>query len=542
MKRKLITGSALLCSALLVVSGCAFGKKKDGDEQKLSLRNLYFSSWEGTDPYTDFIEEKFGVDIVPASYDYNSWGEQVMGEVNGNNIGDVFHFDLESFNFGNTYKNWAEGGVTKALPDDLSRWPKIKNLINNTSNINSLKIGGKLYGLPLAYNQNDPTKDFSSFTYVYRRDWLKAVDDSHKHGDNTYDAGYPLLNENDEYEWEDFLKIIDEFGKRTDVIEGNSAAIGDVAWGFPSLTNFFKDSPHCYSVKSDGSVQNAFTTDGYKKGLDLTRTIIDKKEYFDQPSNTTNTKAYDNFKGGHLGIYYENLSLSNYSNLRKDIKDLVPGISEEQLDDRTAIMKVKGEDGKYHLEGSENWFSMTFFNNDISDEKQEKILDILDYLLGEEGTKLAIYGKENQDYVIDENGDVELISDNWPKKADGEYATKINGAKYLREMITLNNDTAEMDPFTDQKSYQIIKKWQNEMKTAKANGKLVTFQEPANVKWLSTNLKDENTSGMIKEGNDTAMNYCYGAGGITDWSKYVATLSTAKWTNTIAEINRALGH
>ena len=58
-------------------------------------------------------------------------------------------------------------------------------------------------------------------------------------------------------------------------------------------------------------------------------------------------------------------------------------------------MKVKGEDGKFHLEGSENWFSMTFFNYDISDTKMEKILDIMNYLLDEEGTKLAIYGKEN---------------------------------------------------------------------------------------------------------------------------------------------------
>ena len=179
MKRNLLIYSALLCCSLAGLTGC----KKKGSEQELTIRNLYFSSWEGTDPYTDFIEEKFGVQITPSSYDYNSWGEQVMGEVNGNNIGDVFHFDLESFNFGNTYKNWAEGNIIKALPDDLSKWPNVKSLINNTSNIEFLKIDGKLYGIPLAYNKNDPSKDFTSFTYVYRRDWLRQVDEGHKHGD-----------------------------------------------------------------------------------------------------------------------------------------------------------------------------------------------------------------------------------------------------------------------------------------------------------------------------------------------------------------------
>ena len=90
--RKLLIYSALICTTL---AGCNLFKKNKGSEDELNLRNLYFSSWEGDDPYTQFIEEKFGVKIKPSSYDYNSWGEQVMGEVNGNNIGDVFHFDLE---------------------------------------------------------------------------------------------------------------------------------------------------------------------------------------------------------------------------------------------------------------------------------------------------------------------------------------------------------------------------------------------------------------------------------------------------------------
>ena len=526
MKTKnLLIYSALLCCTL---ASCNLFNRNKSSEDELNLRNLYFSSWEGDDPYTQFLEEKFSVKIKPSSYDYNSWGEQVMGEVNGNNIGDVFHFDLESFNFGNTYKNWAEGGVIKALPDDLSRWPKVNALVNNASNISYLKLDGHLYGLPLMYNQKDPSKTFSSFTYVYRRDWLRDINPA-------------LVHEDDTYTWTEFINIIKAFGTRPDVIAGDSAAIGDVSWGFPSLTNFFKDSPHCYSVNPDGSVSNAFTTAGYKKGLEETAKLISTPGthlYYDQPSHTNDTKAYDAYKGGHLGIYYENLSLTNYSNLRKDIRDINDTLTEEKLNDMTAIMRVKDDEGKFHLEGSENWFSMTFFNADISDEKQAKILDILDYLLDEEGTRLAIFGKENIDYVM-VDGEPETL---WEKKKNGEYPTVINGAKYLREMITLNNDTSEYDPFTDQKSYQIIKKWQDEMKAASAAGKLVTFQEPANVKWLSTPLKDDNTSALIKEGNDTALNYCYGSNGIGSWTDYVNKLSTSKWTTTIAEVNRALGH
>jgi hypothetical protein len=75
-----------------------------------------------------------------------------------------------------------------------------------------------------------------------------------------------------------------------------------------------------------------------------------------------------------------------------------------KVDDAAAIMKVKGPDGKFALEGTDNWFSMSLFNYDISDTKMKKILDLLDYLLGDEGTKLAVYGKAGYDYTEDADG------------------------------------------------------------------------------------------------------------------------------------------
>lgn len=532
MKKNLIKCSVVLGVSAIALTGCIFGKKDKGDQYDngrliLNLRNLYFSSWDGSDDITDVIQEKFGVKIAPSSYDYNSWGEQVSASVNSNNLPDVFHFDLESFNFGNTYKNWANGKILKALPDDLSKWPKLKKLIENTSNINSLKLGGKLYGIPLAYNQDDPSKNYSSFTYVYRRDWAKQVG---------------LYQENDIYTWDQFLALLRAFKANIKAIsDGNAAAIADVSWGFPSLTNFYKESPHCYAYDAQGKVTNAFATDNYIKGLDITKTLVNvDKLYFDQVSNANNTKAYDGYKGGNVGVYYENLSLSNYSNLRKDYRTIHPTISEQDLDDATAIMKVKGPDGKYHLEGSENWFSMTFFNYDISDTKMNKILDIMEYLLTDEGTKLAIYGVEGRDYTVND-GEIELNESTWIKQSNGEYGAIINGAKYLREMVTLNNDTSSFDPFTDQRSYAIIKGWQDEMNAAKTAGNLVIFEEPSEIKWLSTPKKDANTSALIKEGNDNAMKYCYLKEGFSTKEDYKSKYQIAKWTDTISEINATLG-
>ena len=531
MKKRLLTYSALVFSSAIALTSCSlFGNKKGsvkdeyvGDRLVLNLRNLYFEAWDGSDTYTEFINDKFKVQINPTSYVYDSWDEQVSGQVNANNIGDVFHYDLESFNFGNTYLKWSKG-LAKPLPDDLSQWPNIKNIIDHTSNIDKLKLNGKIYGLPIAYNKNNPDKTFSSFTYVYRRDLVK------KHN-------AALLRDNDVYTWEEFQAILDLFGTKED--KSQFSVIGDASWGFPSLTNFYKDSPHCYSVKN-GQVRNAFTTPEYEQGLTETRKIVAKDYYFDQVSNANNTQSYTQFRNGKMGVYYENLSYSNYAKLRRDIKSDHPTYTEQEINDRTAIMKVKGPDGKFHLEGSENWFSMTIFNNKISDTKFHKILDVIEYLLTEEGTRLAIYGKENRDYIM-VDGEPELIAENWPKQSNGQYATKINGAKYLRNMITLGNDTTADDPFTDLASYNIISAWQEDMKAAKIAGNLVTFEEPANIKWMSTTLKDRNTSALIEEGNTHAMNFCYSQSGYSTLSDYEAKFAqNSDWAETIQEIQSNL--
>lgn len=532
-----------LTTPLLLTSCGPKGAEDVYEDGKLVLRlkNAYFEAWTGSDTYTETLEEKFKVQIKPSSYDYNNWGTQVENAVNGNNLPDAFHFDLESFNFGNTYKTWAEGKTLKALPSDLSKWPQIQNLMNNVSNNQSLKIDGKYYGIPLIYNQNEADKDFSSFTYVYRRDWVKEIDKKHYNAStSTYDEGFPIFRENDVYTWDEFQNMLKVFkNENSDIGSGNSCAIADVSWGFPSLTNFYKDSPHCYTMR-DGKVANAFTTDEYIQGLELTRSLKTQGLYFDQAANSNNTKAYDYYKGGHAAVYYENLSLANYSTLRKDFKNINSTMTKEQIDDATAILKVKGPDGKYHLEGSENWFSMTMFNYDISDTKMEKILDILNYVLSEEGTKLAIYGVEGKDYTM--NGDdVELNERVWHKTDDGTYAPIENGAKFIREMVTLNYDTSSFDPFVDADSYEILNKWAKEMKEAKQNNNLVIFQEPSEIKWLSTPKKDNNTSALIEEGNNNAMNFVYLVNGYTTKEEYKSKFAIAKWTDTIAEINSKLG-
>ena len=534
------------CFTALLALGCVTGcnRHRSGEDKYdkdgrliLELKNVYFSSstqgnFTGDDTYTEYLNEMFGVKIKPSNYDYSQWDESVNIAMNGNNLTDAIHFNLKAYNFGSTYEKWVRDMMIKPLPDDMSKWPHLQEMLSHVSNLNALKINGKLYGIPIMNDIVDYQKDFSNFTYVYRRDWVKEIDEANKDK-----PGYePLLRDDDVYTWEEFNRLLSAF--KAAPHEFQESVMVDESWGFPSVTNFYKDVPHCFTKDDSGRAINAFTCDKYIAGLETAKSFVSNLYYSQDQFNFTENKAKELYLGDKAAILYDNFSLSNYITLRKSFKGLETHRT-TNLDDATALLKVKGPDGNFALEGTENWFSMTMFNYDISDFKLGKILDILDYLLTEEGTRLAIYGKEGYDYNI-VDGEVELTDIGWEKDTKGEYVTKINGAKFMRYMATLGNETKSYDPYTEMDAYNILNAWSQEMRTAKEANHLRVVKEPADIDWMSTKTKNDKTESILADANTFVLKYCY---------KKIATIDAYKaefdkdvsWKRILEEINAKLG-
>ena len=540
MKSKKIIYGAVFTAlmSLSALTGCGGNNAADKYDKNgrliLNLKNVYFDQWTGEDMYTDIINEKFGVSIKATNYAYEDWDTMVNTAINGNNLTDTIQFNLKAYNFGSTYEEWVNFGMLKALPNDMSKWPNLKSMLDNISNIDALKIDGKLYGIPIANDIKNPQKDFSNFTYVYRRDWAKQIDELNK--DKT---GYePVYREGDVYTWTEFTRLCDAFNTNLKTLSGMSQAsvLVDEQWAFPSVTNFYKDAPHCYAKDANGKAIANFAGEKYLSGLEVAKDFVSTKKIYSQDQfNFADNKANQLYLGGQAAILYDNYSLANYIKLRKLFKASQKYVD---LDDGTAFLKIKGPDGKFALEGTENWFSMSMFNADISNKKQEKILDILDYLLSEEGTRLAIYGKEGYDYSI-VDGQVVLNEIGWEKDSmTGQYANKTNGAKYLRYMATLGNDTKSYDPFTELDAYNLLNAWQEEMKAAKNAGNLRVVKEPADISWMSTPEKNDKTEGLLNDANTAVLKYCFNKISLDDYKK---SFESNNWKKVLQEINAKLG-
>ena len=536
-----IMGACL--TAILAVSGMTgcFLRRKGGDKYEngrlvLNLKNVYFDTWDGAgDIYTEEINEKFGVKIKPSNYDYSDWDGSVYSAINGDNLTDTIHFNLKAYNYGSTYERWVADRMLKPLPDDLSKWPNLEAMISKATNVDKLRIDGHLYGIPIMNDIVKTEKDFSNFTFVYRRDWAKWIDAE-------LNDGEPVYKEGDVYTWEEFERLVAAIHTNLKTLSGinGAVAIADEEWGYPSIANLYKDAPHCFTKDAEGNAINAFTSDKYIAGLEKAKDFVNKGYYSPDNPAFDEGKANKDFTAGKVGVLYDNFSLANYITLRNNVKKTYKDKAEKyyNLEDATALMKVKGPDGKFAIEGTENWFSATLFSYAVSDTKMEKILDIIDYLLSEEGTRLAVYGKEGYDYNI-VDGKVVLSETGWEKDDKGVYVPKVNGAKYLRYMATLGNDTKSFDPYTDMEAYNILDAWYSEMKAEKDKGNLRVVQEPADIAWMSTPTKNDKTESMLEDANTYVGQYTIGKG-IGSLDEYKNKFNTPAWRDALKEINEKL--
>ena len=539
-KKLLLMLVALIGMGTLV--GCKKKQKQDEYEDgklKISIRNLYFDNWVGDDQYLREIEDQFNVKLSVSAYSYNNWNDQVSSAVNGDNLPDSFDFNLDSYNIQNTYRKWAEDGMIKPLPSDMSQWPLIDSYIKKCDNYEKLLIDGKLYCIPVLKDFANYQKDFSPFTYVYRRDWAKQ---------------WGVYQENDVYTWEQFIALLDKF--YVELTPTKRSAIADVEWGYPSIINFYKDFPHIFGYnEANNTVFNNYTSEKFLAGLELAKEYSDgaKKYYAIDQYNYVDREGeiISEYEGNKVGVFYENLSLKNYTNLRAEVLKNNKTFTPQQLDDATAIMKVKGPDGKFALEGAQNWFSATFFSADVSDNKLSKILDVLEWTLTDEGTIMALYGDEGYDYVIDDEdynyevGDskvklIELPGYGWEKTVEGKYPKKDIAARYLRNLVTLSYDLEGQDPMTDQGAYAALSAWETEMKQAKANGLLRVIKENPDVEWSNSSSKNKNSSKMLKDGNTSVISYCYGNTKSYSKQNYLDSFNTQIWTKCLNEMNAEL--
>lgn len=107
------------------------------------------------------------------------------------------------------------------------------------------------------------------------------------------------------------------------------------------------------------------------------------------------------------------------------------------------LMKVRTPEGKIYAEKTEDFYGGWGFSYKISDEKQARFLEIMDFIASEDGQNMYLFGIEGEDFEV-KDGEVELL---WDKDENGKYVSPFeSGSDRLFSWVKLSEGVTHTLP------------------------------------------------------------------------------------------------
>lgn len=389
--KKLIT----LCLAIAMMLLLAVGAMaEEPTEITIAIWNAD-AAFAGDDVLTA-IEDKLNIKITPVNITWDDYVQKVQLWSFSDSLPDVF---IGAFRTTATYSQWADQGVIKAIPEDLSKYPTLEAYLSGDA-ANEAKLDGTLYCLP---RQTYPGQHWTTLDRLicYRWDLAQA-------------AGITKEPET----WEEFIAMMEAII----AADPDNTGIGGMTATVPSLVNgvimpyaspLVMDGGAGFKwVKAeDGQYKPAYFVEDMVAGFKLARDMYERGIIEKDIVLNTGDMASEKFLQGKSAAMVISGGFENKFNTVGQYWKEVHGT--EYVDDVKIAKLMPNVDGElsYYAAASYAW-SESYINAKVDDAKLDKILQLWDYLLTDEGAFLSIYGPEGVLYDFDENGKVVLKDEN----------------------------------------------------------------------------------------------------------------------------------
>lgn len=403
----------VLCSILIItlvisIIGCANNKKEATEtgkdkaknvqgsketeqkqpskaDKKLKPMTISIGHWESSfltkggdsDTVLKLIEDKFNVKFEGKSVSWSDFAEKYKLWAASDELPDIFatnEINSES------YETWINQGIIKPLPDDMSKYPKIASIFE-LPDVKPLKKDGKFYMIP--------RKTYTSYDMwvmdknaIIRKDWLKKLN-----------LEMPKTFEE--------LKVVVKKMVNAD-LDGNNTkdTIGITHKALFALETFFMDcAPAVVArswVKEDGKWIPPYMSEDVLKGIKKLRDLYTEGLLDKDFAILKTNDGIEKFCQGNTAVLATQAVSGHLKAIKKSWEKYNNGIA---FEDAVGIIPIfPHEDGKKYAYNSPIYWSETYFNGNMSDEKMERILSFLEYTATDEFREIKLYGIEGVDY------------------------------------------------------------------------------------------------------------------------------------------------
>ncbi len=432
MKSKQITALALACILCLsLLAGCGEkAKNETGDGS--GKTNISISIWEVakglTSPETDAvyktISDKFNVEFTAVNTTWDDADQKIQAWAASDQLPDWFAIAAYGKPF---YDTWVKEGIIKDLTDEIPKYPNIAALME-IDDVNVYNTDGRFYCIPRPNYVHGEYYPSENAMYL-RKDLMEAAGWSVEHQPETLD---------------EFIQMIQ------DMMEIGNCDVGITAYNSDHMR--LLASPYCVSMATgpskyiweNGEWKPIVLTDKAREavvamGKMYAAGIIDK----DIPTLAQDEGKNKFCSGQAVGYCYNGYpaaitSTANTWELAQADKD---------FSDYVTLWRPWYEgDTRYYKYDASPW-SESYFRGDISQEKLDTMLSVMDYLLSEEGLEMMRLGIEGVDYTKDADGNVTVLLPEGEKLGDKYPFVKDDGGTV--EIATWDQEYQFFNPTYD---------------------------------------------------------------------------------------------
>lgn len=370
---------------------------KDKMEISIALWNITGSLPQGTDDKVfDVLKQKLNITIKPVNLTWDDYTQKVQIWAASQQLPDVFAVDTRK---GQTYKKWVDQGVVRAVPENLSKYPNLKGLLDQPNVMAYKDPNGKYYCIPRPAFKN--TANYClEYGIKVRKDWMENVGIT-KDPENT----------------DEFIALMKAFVEKDPDRNGQNDTIGITAynagWMINNLNTSLCPELNIPWIKEDGKWIPGFFSKKVVAGLKEMKKIYDSGAMDKDMAILKGTEGEDKFFTGKAGALAHKPSLDEAEGEKWS-----KAYPDKKYGDSVMVLNPwKAPDGNtYRFEEDSVW-SESYFPANVSDEKMDRILMLYDFMLSPEGMNLFHYGIEGTDYK--KNGDkIEITR---PKDKSGSF-------------------------------------------------------------------------------------------------------------------------
>jgi ABC-type glycerol-3-phosphate transport system substrate-binding protein len=381
MKKFLVMVVGVFALCLPVFAGGQKGSAAASGPVSITLGSWWGGNKFGNDPWGQFIKDKFNVDITFVDLEWSDYEQVIRIWAAANQLPDSFSgYPGEQ----TWFPDLVTQGSLRSLPDEwITKYPNIKKVVDQTRLPTIMRnFFGGYYYIPRPESLSG-MKKANNGGFYYRKDWAAklGIIEVPTDMDTFYDMLYGFT-----YKDPDGNGRNDTYGLSARLMRDLFISFGafeDGRWvngpGGRAIPGYADEEPMIAAL--------TWLRKAWKNNL------IDPE--FPQDYNIEFSKLMQGIYGCVTG------------SVHGAIGTVIPP---EYADNPTAVSGVIGSMSAHP--GGRLYHEVEFdssgyvFKAGLSDQKAEKILEIMDYLLSDEGMTLCRFGLKDVDYTVDAGGKI----------------------------------------------------------------------------------------------------------------------------------------